>query len=1223
MPTPTPTHRSAPMVIGHSSLAIPRRRRRGGFALLITITLLAFLVLLLVSLASLTRVETQVAANGQQSAQARQNALMALNIALGQLQKYAGPDQRVTARADIDAALANTSTQSGRWLGVYGRAIASADTATRDLYADIPSKIQTDIAANSDADGKQAVLLNWLVSGNENTAFNPSAAIDANGQIPRAQAPSAFPFAHTDAVVLGDATALATNATVKAQPARLLVGPGSASTTSDYVAAPLVSISAEAPGMGSTPVNIGGYAWWVGDENAKARVNLPMAANAQKPQAFVSAQRAAIELVDGVNPAGSSAVFAPAQLIAGAYPPSQANLTNIVAANQLPLLTPGSATALSTAVKHRFHDLTGSSYSILSDTYAGGLKKDLSAVLAPLADTGLAGPLDTDFLFPPEPESPASPTNSFGLPTWGVLRSFAKTRSPLSGGLPPRVPEMTTVSGRPVPVATSMGISPVMTYATLGFQYAAPQGDVLNGPINLAVFPIVVLWNPYTVDIAPARYEFGLRRTYDALIQLQARPSGSTDPWGITNVLETRDLGKAGSTSSSAANSYFRFIIDNSGGIPAGQSLVFTLQTSGQPYAAADTTNMLSADSYNPLGHVLLSSSLTISTPGLIYRVGVNGRATPTAQTLFGYATRNNMGGPDGGWHEAYLGTVGAPVPGGSRPFTGTSTFTSQQFFQQIATTNGPYNTVSPYTAAAGGYPVSTVNTGLIQNENTLSIVTAPTFRIPIRALFSRPERTEYSSRWIAQTNPRALLVGGFPNGSNNGIPDLYTGRPPESGSWPYGLRVHGGGTRAASGSSLLDTTLTDTTLYEFRPASQPLMALGQLQHANLAWQVAYPAYAIGNSLGDPKFASVGANLVFRTTGGSSANDPAKLTTGYYDLAWLANRTLWDRYFVSTVPHAGTGAEGDTELTGVPPVLPNPRHVKLETASEPALRDASQAAAHLMIAGGFNINSTSEQAWRAVLGGMNQLAYDPTGSNAGGSASSDAVISRFSKPTTNGAANGWQGYRKLTAAQIAELAKNIVAQIRKRGPFVSMADFVNRRLVQSGAFPQTDDTRLKGPLQAALDATTSGSAAVNTNTAPFDTLVVNSFYGVPTNPFQTGSAASGAATRSSPVSSTAVFAPQFVTQADILSAIGSGLSARSDTFTVRAYGETTNPALTSSDPGHITGRAWCEAVVQRLPDYVDSTTDPDAHLSPSSPLNKTMGRRFKIVSFRWLTSNDI
>ena len=74
--------------------------RKRGFALLITITLLALLVLLLVSLNSLTRVETRLADNGQALAKARENALAGLNLAVGQLQKFAGPDRAVTARAD-------------------------------------------------------------------------------------------------------------------------------------------------------------------------------------------------------------------------------------------------------------------------------------------------------------------------------------------------------------------------------------------------------------------------------------------------------------------------------------------------------------------------------------------------------------------------------------------------------------------------------------------------------------------------------------------------------------------------------------------------------------------------------------------------------------------------------------------------------------------------------------------------------------------------------------------------------------------------------------------------------------------------------------------------------------------------------------------------------------------------------------------------------------------
>ncbi len=43
----------------------PERDARSGFALLVTVVLVAFLVLILVGLATLTRVETQVAGNSQ------------------------------------------------------------------------------------------------------------------------------------------------------------------------------------------------------------------------------------------------------------------------------------------------------------------------------------------------------------------------------------------------------------------------------------------------------------------------------------------------------------------------------------------------------------------------------------------------------------------------------------------------------------------------------------------------------------------------------------------------------------------------------------------------------------------------------------------------------------------------------------------------------------------------------------------------------------------------------------------------------------------------------------------------------------------------------------------------------------------------------------------------------------------------------------------------------
>ena len=88
---------------------------QGGFALLITITLLGFLLVLLLGLAVYTRVETSVAGNTQRQSQARENAMLALNVALAQLQKHAGPDTRVTATAANFGAIDGTRHYTGVW----------------------------------------------------------------------------------------------------------------------------------------------------------------------------------------------------------------------------------------------------------------------------------------------------------------------------------------------------------------------------------------------------------------------------------------------------------------------------------------------------------------------------------------------------------------------------------------------------------------------------------------------------------------------------------------------------------------------------------------------------------------------------------------------------------------------------------------------------------------------------------------------------------------------------------------------------------------------------------------------------------------------------------------------------------------------------------------------------------------------------------------------------
>jgi hypothetical protein len=53
-------------------------------------------------------------------------------------------------------------------------------------------------------------------------------------------------------------------------------------------------------------------------------------------------------------------------------------------------------------------------------------------------------------------------------------------------------------------------------------------------------------------------------------------------------------------------------------------------------------------------------------------------------------------------------------------------------------------------------------------------------------------------------------------------------------------------------------------------------------------------------------------------------------------------------------------------------------------------------------------------------------------------------------------------------------------------------------------------------------------------------------------------------------------------------------------------------------------RAWCEAVVQRVPEYVNPVDRPEIPVTAlTQPENRTFGRRFTMKSFRWLTKDEI
>jgi hypothetical protein len=211
------------------------------------------------------------------------------------------------------------------------------------------------------------------------------------------------------------------------------------------------------------------------------------------------------------------------------------------------------------------------------------------------------------------------------------------------------------------------------------------------------------------------------------------------------------------------------------------------------------------------------------------------------------------------------------------------------------------------------------------------------------------------------------------------------------------------------------------------------------------------------------------------------------------------------------------------------------------------------------------------------------------------------------------------GFAALTDAQLNQLAIEIVKQVRARGPFLSLSEFVNRRL---RLYDGTDkDLALNGALQAALKAleqkpalhpATRAAALGKPTTPPSDARL--SPAGYPSD-YINPRASVGNSTHG---------LPGWPRQADLLRGLAPIISVRDDTFIVRSLGE--------SPHGEGTARAWCEAVYQRVPEYVDSRipayeaplgNKPDPTKPTVGLVNTVLGRRVMLVSFRWLRFDEI
>jgi hypothetical protein len=408
---------------------------------------------------------------------------------------------------------------------------------------------------------------------------------------------------------------------------------------------------------------------------------------------------------------------------------------------------------------------------------------------------------------------------------------------------------------------------------------------------------------------------------------------------------------------------------------------------------------------------------------------------------------------------------------------------------------------------------------------------------------------------------------------------------------------------------------------------SRPLASLGELVHWDLRYENPVPPYAfnlIGNSDATPLLP---ANAVFTAEAGHLTKNLQN------DDSYCANHLLFDDWFLSSITPDPTLLGGETDrslqktftdfVTGKTPLVNRSYQPILEDRTTNARRlyknqvaptdSWKTIASRLEVEGMFNVNSTSVAAWRALLGhARNQrvpyIAESGTSWQAELSDETDHVLSRFTiagdteagTPSSSGDfldATEFTGYRTVDDEFLDAMAEEVVKQVRARGPFLSLSEFVNRQL-------SSGDLALAGTIQAALNQ-------VSEDLGTFSALVGDPKKqptALPNAGYQFPEAAVGYK---------AYGLPGWTRQADILRPLAPILSARDDTFIIRAYGDARSP------DGKVLARAVCEAVVRRTREFVDPADAADITTQPTQPVNQTFGRRFQVVSWRWLAHDEI
>lgn len=1164
------------------------RQRKPGFALVVTLSLMILLTVIAVGLLTLSSVSLRQSSSSLAAAEARQNARLALMLAIGQLQRHAGPDQRITATANIagkdtgDPLSPGESPQNANSVAGVGKGLTPVHPGTRHwtgVWKNESQAPRKDIFTRTPS----PLLEHWLVSGND--ARDP-----ANLLLP------------------GDATyaVSASGAVTDPTQAVLLVGQGSAGGTaanpSDrYVVAPAVGIR-----RGSTTALSGRYAWWVGDEGVKARINTQQVHADGTQYVALPAQRRGWEAVDGL----------------ANYPlpasPGHDSLAKVISLRQAEILMPDAINDLRAV----FHSATAESLTVIADPLAGGTKVDLTTILNndlpatrpanaanipnyPVRNGKIIDATDNSY-----------PGNFLRAPVWSTVKAFHDQHGALnSGNLVVRAPT-NNLSPAIAPIVTDFRLLLGAKIVPVG-----PPASATQFRVNPCAKVAIAIANPYSV---PLRWNQNLEFRV-----INQTPPGNHPSriWPLGSQNGPAFIPRDSSEPAVFQNSLLRI---QPGTLEPGEARAYTIPGPVVHNGSGFTVNLAPFASSQPFN---FENSIEMRRPDA---------NNPPHTPVIVMDIRESM--------QTSLVKLEVKLQGSSRALRSIERFELDNGYYQPTTRRLdltqcrltrlpiPLMLYSYQLSQPGSDYLNLMPAGYEMGQRASTMRTFADFNVAA-AVITKPIASYNPPPYFCESNDS---IGQLPTTPPGGITGPAFTRNLVADPLPWG--------RAPNGSR-------KTILFTI---PEQLTSLAQLQHADLTGDTGaapystqfasvshQPGNAFGNSYATP-FVKRQNTIQTRTDyelTGANLTSVKNLSRRYFDLSYLLNASVWDTYFLSTIPKSGARPQPQ-----IPAIM------SLAGAEATDLRDPLLAATKLMIHGGFNINSTDKNAWKAFLASAKHFKHKADSGNPSTAAFPRSLeqASPSADPPSGTSDDSFAGFRRLTDPQLDALAEEITRQVRLRGPFLSVSHFVNRALTPLDSHPALGRA---GALQVALDESGANINFVG-NKSPFsgfsasnDAVTLRQKNGRPradmdgmnagndrppdADPSEPdwaatsrdrnyGTVASIIADRKMLESgsmqeqgyrSTGI--PGWLTQADVLQVIGPSITARSDTFRIRAYGESLDAQ------GRTTAKAYCEAVVQRYPDYVDPTNPPHLRGTELSPINRTYGRKFEIISFRWLSPLEV